>query len=96
MCACQACCACSWRLPALRGKHEALWLVWCRRFHKVCSLELALLVQVPDKLLLPASDVQLLHVKRLGKQFTFGRQECSHELFLRMTEAIEAVQVGVQ
>ncbi|KAL4424898.1 hypothetical protein ABPG77_002121 [Micractinium sp. CCAP 211/92] len=35
----------------------------------------------------------LLHVKRLGKQFTFGRQECSHELFLRMTEAIEAVQL---
>ncbi len=63
----------------------------------MCRPELALLVQVPvsDKFLLPVSDVQLLHVKRLGKQFTFGRQECSHELFLRMTEAIEAVQVGL-
>jgi hypothetical protein len=38
--------------------------------------------------------VQLRHVKRLGKQFTYGRQEDSHELYLRMLEAVEAVQVG--
>ncbi|PRW56940.1 meiotic recombination DMC1-like protein [Chlorella sorokiniana] len=35
----------------------------------------------------------LKHVKRLGKQFSFGRQEDSHELYLRLMEAIEAVQL---
>ena len=39
--------------------------------------------------------LQLRNVKRLGKQFSFGRQEDSHELFIRLTEAIEAVQVGL-
>lgn len=40
-----------------------------------------------------APALQLKHVKRLGKQFSFGRQEDSHELYLRLMEAIEAVQV---
>jgi hypothetical protein len=37
--------------------------------------------------------VQLRNVKRLGKQFSFGRQEDSHELYLSLLDAIEAVQV---
>lgn len=35
----------------------------------------------------------LRHVKRLGRHLTFGRQEDSHELFVRLVEAVEAVQV---
>jgi hypothetical protein len=37
--------------------------------------------------------LQLRNVKRLGKQFSFGRQEDSHELYVRLLEAVEAVQV---
>jgi hypothetical protein len=44
--------------------------------------------------LFPCHCPQLRNVKRLGKQFTFGRQEDSHELYVRLMEAIEAVQVG--
>lgn len=46
--------------------------------------------------LLPCPALQLCNVKRLGKQFSFGRQEDSHELFLRLTEVVEAVQVRVR
>lgn len=42
---------------------------------------------------MPLPPLQLRNVKRLGKQFTFGRQEDSHELYVRLVEAIEAVQV---
>lgn len=52
---------------------------------------LRLLFTLPASTPLPT--LQLKHVKRLGKQFSFGRQEDSHELYLRIMEAIEAVQV---
>lgn len=36
----------------------------------------------------------LKHVRRLGRQFCFGQQEDSHELYVRLVEAMEQIQLA--
>lgn len=76
------------------GRTNVVLLLWGLECIVFCQGRLCGLPSTctPDLLLLVPS-VQLRNVKRLGKQFTFGRQEDSHELFLRLVEAVEAVQL---